>query len=213
MPCKLFFGCMFASKTWHLRGDLNKWHDLKYRVCYISTTKDTRSFISHSSCEVKYNYAPFKLGSLTDFDYNAYDVIGVDEGQFHADLPTVLPTWLLAGKRVVIAALKATSENKCFPIVANFISFVTEFVHLEAICQSCLVEGKETPATMTRCLVEKTTDELIGAHDEYVAVCLRHYYTPTLPSKLKRSMGAANWPSPPTAAHSNTSAADMGYFI
>lgn len=193
---------MFASKTWHLRGDLNRWFDLKRRVCYVNTYKDTRSdeqgFSTHSSCKAVYNYPQFKLNNLELLNYDDYDVIGVDEGQFHTDLPKILPIWLKAGKRVIISALKATSENACFPVIANILSYVNEFVHLKAICTACLADtGNDVDAIMTRCLVEKKGEELIGGDTEYVAVCFKHYFSPTLPSKLKRSLGASNWPSPP----------------
>lgn len=118
------------------------------------------------------------LLSITETTIATNDVIAIDEGQFFDDIETVL-SWLLEmNKTIYVSGLKTTDKGTPFGKLYLLDGFVTEEHRLKALCKVCQHEFRHLtyffPATMVKCLVEKTGDVLVGA-DNYISVCLRHW--------------------------------------
>lgn len=95
-----------------------------------------------------------------------YEVIGIDEGQFFADLVEFCEEMANAGKIVIVAALDGTFQRKPFGRVIELIPMAESVVKLTAVCMMC-----HGSASFTRRLGSETQVELIGGADKYISVC------------------------------------------
>ena len=74
-------------------------------------------------------------------NFDDYDVIGIDEGQFFPDLVNFCEKMANAGKAVIVAALDGTFQRKGFPTVMELIPLAEHVVKLNAVCMVCFGEG------------------------------------------------------------------------
>jgi len=80
----LILGPMFSSKTTTLLTKLERASIAKKRVVLLRPNTDNRGFLSHSNKDIQVQ--SFFIDNLLEFDIFKYDVIGIDEGQFHKHL-------------------------------------------------------------------------------------------------------------------------------
>jgi thymidine kinase len=97
---------------------------------------------------------------------DAYDVIGVDEGQFFAEIVEFCELMANKSKTVLVSALDGTFERKPFGNIINLIPLAERVIKLCAVCVYCACE-----AAFTKRIVESKEVELIGGAEMYKPVC------------------------------------------
>ena len=181
----IYLGPMFSGKTSRLLQILSLYADLGYKVAYINSSLDTRGEnISPHNSLYKENgkfsgITKIKAILLKEIYVEPYDIIGVDEAQFFADVVEVVSSWVNVVRKIVtVVALDGTSEMKPFGRVMELIPVADNVEKLKAKCMKCRKEGKFIDAGFTKCLEEiKSKDGiLIGGADKFMAVCRRHYF-------------------------------------
>lgn len=172
-------GPMFGGKTSGLLADVRKMKIAKYKVGLFKPCKDDRysanDVVNHdgesiSAINIK------SLKDIIDYGYiDKYDVIAIDEFQFlevpHYDYMYVFIHYIMEkGKTLIISGLDLDSELYPFKNVKDILPFTTHIFKHKAVCVDC---GND--ATTSYCTVEKDTQELIGAKDEYIPLCIHCY--------------------------------------
>ena len=99
--------------------------------------------------------------------WRAYDVIGIDEGQFFNDVTQFAEMAANAGKIVIISSLQGTFYRSTWKNVTELIPLCEEVVKLSAICQLC----KEKKASFTFRTASAENQKLIGGADMYMPLC------------------------------------------
>ena len=162
----LIIGPMFSGKTTELLRRLNRDRIAGKKCVLIRNRIDKRQILTHDNTD---NHLIEEIieQQLSGVDINAFDVIGVDEGQFFDDLP-VVNDWANLGKNVMIAGLDATSEQKPFGKILDIIPFCEEVVKLTAVCHKC---GSYLASFTYFKAGNKTGDVLVGSENEYEARC------------------------------------------
>jgi thymidine kinase len=102
----------------------------------------------------------------------AYDVVGIDEGQFFPDLLHFVELWANLGKIVIVAALDGTFQRKPFGNVLSLVPLAESVTKLNSVCMMCYAD-----APFTRRLTSETEVEVIGGADKYIAVCRACFHT------------------------------------
>ena len=118
--------------------------------------------------------------TLADVDNvaHAYDVIGIDEGQFFGDVVEYCEKWANEGKTVIVAALDGTFQRQAFNQVLGLVPLAEEVTKLSAVCTVCC----EKAAFTKRIGSADTTVEIIGGADMYVATCRACFDVASIPA-------------------------------
>ena len=164
---------MFSGKSTELIRRLKRYQIARYECLIVKYAHDTRydsaSIATHDKQTLK-AVQETQLEKLTS-KAAAYDVIGIDEGQFFPDVLAFSEAMANQGKIVVIAALDGTYQRKGFENVLNLVPLAEHVVKLTAICMSCFGEGSYTKRTS-----DDTAVEVIGGADKYMVVCRSCYH-------------------------------------
>jgi len=162
---------MFCGKTTEILRRLERAYIAKKKVVLLRPKTDSRPFLSHSPKDTEWLEERF-VGHLGEFDASDFDVIGIDEGQFHKGLTQFCFNNSLKGKDIEVAALHATSESEMFDPIIKLIPYCDEIEKLNAICTIC---GEE--ANYTHYLAGSKTDKVaVGGSDSYTALCQTCYF-------------------------------------
>ena len=102
-------------------------------------------------------------------EVRAAEVIGVDEGQFFADLVPVVDALAFAGKRVIVAALDGTVRQEPFPATLALVSRAERVAKLLAVCRVCGHDAAFTVRHAAAARADQTV--LVGGAESYMAVC------------------------------------------
>lgn len=172
-------GPMFGGKTSGLLADVRKMQIAKYKVGLFKPTKDDRysenKVVNHDG-ESLLAINITSLKDIIDEGYiDKYDVIAIDEFQFlelpHYDYIYVFINYIITNKKtLIISGLDLDSELYPFKNIKDILPFATHIFKHKAVCVDC---GNE--ATTSYCTVEKKGQELIGADDKYVPLCIHCY--------------------------------------
>jgi thymidine kinase len=166
----VILGNMFSGKTSELLRLLERYQIAKKRVILLRPKTDTRPFLSHSAKDTAWLEQQFV--DLDQFDATDYDVVGLDEGQFHNGLKDFCVKWSLAGKTILVSALHASSESEMFEEIVRLIPHCDQIIKLNAICMEC---GNE--ANYTKYLAGNKTEQVaVGGSESYTALCARCYF-------------------------------------
>ena len=86
----LIIGPMYAGKTTELLRRLNIYQEFGFKTLYVSSSLDSRSnlpFSTHNPLLKSIGKIDsIKVKNLFDVNFEQYNVIGIDEGQFFSDL-------------------------------------------------------------------------------------------------------------------------------
>ena len=176
-PCgkiKLLIGPMFSGKSTRLVETVRKYSFKNKKTILINFVGDTRysaesKIVTHD--QIKYDSLTCKLLSEKIETLEKYDVIGIDEGQFFADLVSICEKLCYLGKIVVVAALSGDFLMKPFPNVAELISKADKIKLMKAYCFYC-----HKVAGFSLRTVNSNETILIGASEAYRPVCKACYY-------------------------------------
>ena len=115
---------------------------------------------------IKYDSINCKLLRNSFETLKQYDVIGIDEGQFFADLVEVCEELALMGKIILIAALNGDFRMEPFPVIQRIIAKSDKIKLLKAYCFNCHKDAK-----FSLRIVQSNETVLIGAGEAYKPAC------------------------------------------
>jgi thymidine kinase len=183
---ELFCGPMFSGKTTLLTNTLTKMSDLELSVLYvnhISDVRDTESvhnyITSHNSQfkGVSSKVDVIRTDKLEKIDVAAYDVIGIDEGQFFSDIYEMVTKWVNEHhKYVMVGFLDGDWGRQPFMNVLGLYAHADTCTKLTSECKICLRTTRMlVPAPFTARLSNDKETIVIGGKDKYMAMCRFHY--------------------------------------
>ena len=108
------------------------------------------------------------LGELTD-KAEEFDVIGIDEGQFFADLVGWCESMVNKGKIVLVAALDGTFQRKPFCDILSLVPLAENVTKLRAVCMNSFQAAAFSKRISS---VDGGKVEKIGGADKYMAVAI-----------------------------------------
>lgn len=169
----LVVGPMFAGKSTAIYRYVSRALRAKKSVHAVIPKSDTRSageIKTHSGLGLSTLGVRPKAVSSSRALYETLppgtDLLVIDEAQFFdIDLPLYLVKILEAGTSIVAAGLDLTSEGYPFGPMGHLLCLADSVEKITAICPC----GAE--ATRTLCLVEKTSQVVVGGADKYRPAC------------------------------------------
>lgn len=171
----LVMGPMFSGKTTELLRRLERSYLGNKKVILLRPKLDTRSFLSHSATNTQ--WLEEKFVDLQEFDATKYDVVGIDEGQFHKGLKEFCKKYGLTERKIIVSALHATSEAEMFDEIVSVVPYCEEIMKLNAVCTKC---GSEM-GNYTYFLAGNKTEKIaVGGSDAYTSLCGVCYHIETL---------------------------------
>ena len=166
---ELIMGCMFAGKTTELLRRCNKHQITGKRVLRVKFAADKRygaDFKISTHSGIQKQAKPInELAALGD-EWQNFDVIGVDEGQFFADIVEFSEMAANAGKVVIISSLQGTFLRGAFPNILKLIPKCEKIKKLTAICKLC-----KQNASFTFRTASKDCQTMIGGENMYMPLC------------------------------------------
>ena len=170
---------MFSGKSTELARRIRR-HKVANRQClvvkYAGDTRyedepGARDTKGHVITHDRQSLAAVPCSKLADVSniVHAFDVVGVDEGQFFGDLAECCEAWARAGKTVIVAALDATFQREPFNDVLSLVPIAEQVTKLSAVCARC---GDDAAFTKRVNTASKRL-ELIGGAECYAASCRR----------------------------------------
>lgn len=172
-------GPMFGGKTSGLLSDVRKMTIAGYKVGLFKPLKDNRYSNNNVVNHDGESLTAINIKSLKDIITNKYidiyDVIAIDEFQFldmpHNNYIYVFINYLInTGKTLIVSGLDLDSELYPFNNIKDILPYATHIFKHKAVCVDC---GND--ATTSYCLIAKNSQELIGADESYIPLCIHCY--------------------------------------
>lgn len=175
MSIELITGPMFSGKTTELMRRLERAERAGKRVVAVKHSADVRYSVETLATHAggrrdaisAHALAELPLASLGDAQ-----VIGIDEGQFFADLAEHAALWAAAGKKVIVSALNGTYERKPWPVISLLMPLCDDISHLSAVCSKC---GADAPFSVRTVANANPDAPAVGGAEAYVASCRKCY--------------------------------------
>lgn len=166
---ELIIGPMFSGKSTRLIEQMRKYVYKAKKTIMVKYYADQRyseksEVVTHDL--IKYDSINCKLLRNSFETLKQYDVIGIDEGQFFADLVEVCEELALLGKIILIAALNGDFRMEPFPVIQRIISKADKIKLLKAYCFNCHKDAK-----FSLRIVQSNETVLIGAGEAYKPAC------------------------------------------
>ena len=141
---------MFSGKSTELIRRLQRFRIAQYECLIVKYANDTRytkeEAISTHDRQMVPAISSTRLNDLKNMRtrLDAYEVIGIDEGQFFPDVVEFSEEMADLGKTVIIAALDGTYQRKGFPNVLELVPLAEHVIKLTAVCMICFDDGSYT---------------------------------------------------------------------
>ena len=179
---------MFSGKTTELFRRIKRYTIARQNCLVIKYIRDSRYSDNHASTHDKEMFKATGASTLAEVEdlVKDFDVIGVDEGQFYADVVEMAEKFASMGKIVVVSALDGDFRRKPFGRVLELVPMAESVTKLTAVCTFC-----HNDAPFTRRITAETDIEVIGGSDKYVASCRACFYLPideSLSPKLEQHL-------------------------
>lgn len=172
----LILGCMWSGKTTELLRQIDRYIFAGKRVLLIKPSFDERysksDIVTHPDSQSNQTSLVARtVKTLSEIDILelkfAYDIIGVDEGNFFGDeLSECCDKWANIGKIVIIAALNSNFKRENFGYIIDLIPKAEHIVKLSAICFRC-----KKKAHFTHRKNDNNEEKVLGGKDIYEALC------------------------------------------
>ena len=177
MSLELIIGPMFAGKTSVLQSIHRRWKSLGFICVAYKPQMDTRyskeSITSHDQIHTSATTVTHLMECLKTEEYKSANLILIEEAQFFTDLfEFVMLSVEENKKQVVVAGLDGDKYRMPFGQILNLIPYTDRIQKLTAFCRLC---GDGTPALFSFCSSKKQDQILVGASENYQAVCRKHY--------------------------------------
>lgn len=173
-------GPMFSGKTTELLRRLTILKEAGLNVLYITSTLDTREFISHNKGIGKPDMAFCSTHTLMSTrSYSAvFNVIGIDEAQFFDDLPEFcIEMSEKYGSKVIVAGLNSDFRREKFGKICELLPICDNITKLYPFCASCAKNRVLTPALFSKRKIISEEKVVIGDCHSYLPVCRDCYKT------------------------------------
>ena len=177
----IIIGPMFAGKSCELIRRIRLLKVLKKEYIVIKPKIDNRyDNLYDSNMIISHNFDKehcIVLNQMKEiYNHNLYgiDTIFIDEGQFFKDLVEVVKKLVeVDNKNVVVTGLDGDSNRDKFGYILDLIPFCNTCTKINAACIMCL-DG--TPAPFSYRMKKSNQEQiLIGAGDNYMSLCRKHY--------------------------------------
>ena len=178
---KLILGPMFSGKSTKLIELIRKYKVINYKIMIIKNGIDNRysdeaEIVSHN----KDSEPCLSLTSLYDVygnndthvQYHESKVIFIEEGQFFNDLFDFVQKSLMDDKIVFVVGLNGDSNQRNFGDIHRLLPLCDDIELLKACCKICM---DETPALFSKRIIQTNEQVHVGAADEYIPVCRKHF--------------------------------------
>ena len=177
MSLHIYLGPMFAGKTSVLQSIHRRWKSLGFICVAYKPQMDTRyskeSITSHDQIHTSATTVTHLMECLKTEEYKSANLILIEEAQFFTDLfEFVMLSVEENKKQVVVAGLDGDKYRMPFGQILNLIPYADRIQKLTAFCRLC---GDGTPALFSFCSSKKQDQILVGASENYQAVCRKHY--------------------------------------
>ncbi len=170
---RLVLGPMFSGKTSEVLRRVRR-HRIAHRRTIIIThaaDKERSGSVRVTTHDGVQDSATIMcerlIDAAADTRVDDAEIIGIDEGQFFADLVEQCQRWTDEGKDVHIAALSGRHDGLPWPVVSAIIPRCDTINHLTAVCTHCGADGAAFSVLKT----SEKGERIIGGADKYYAAC------------------------------------------
>jgi len=170
---ELILGPMFAGKTTELLRRITRFELAKKTCIVLKYAKDQRysaeSVATHDLQMRKALSCSLLMPQLQEC--MKYDVIGIDEGQFFADIVEFSDYLANHGKTVIIAGLDGDYRRIPFGRILELVPKCESLTKISAVCTTT---GKD--ASYSQRIIDSSELELIGGAESYRAASRAAYF-------------------------------------
>lgn len=133
----LIVGPMKSGKSLELIDHISKLAHSNKRTAIVQPTRNTRD--PDIKSRVGTSMPGRKLGSLTEFDADKFDAIGIEEAfMLPLDDTNIIKRWLLDGKTVIVSTLDLSAMGNLTAFYSRLLRLGPEkVIHRQAICEVC----------------------------------------------------------------------------
>lgn len=176
---QLILGCMYSGKSSELLRRIRRYSVSNLKTCIIKYDKDKRYSNENMCTHDKQTYkalvcAEHLLNDELHQQIQDKDVIGIDEGQFFADIVEFSEMIANNGKIVIIAGLDGTFERKPFGSLLQLVPLSESVIKLNSVCMEC-----KKDAAFTYRISNESETIIIGGIDRYLPLCRECYFEKT----------------------------------
>lgn len=138
-----------------------------------------------STHDKRIHVVEFKVVDLDSLKGNieAYDVVGIDEGQFFEKIVEFSEYLANRGIKVIISALNGNFKRNVFGKIGKLISKVEDITLLKSVCMNCTSKS----ASFSYRISDEVKQNVIGGKDKYMAVC-RNCYNNIIHGKKSKTL-------------------------
>ena len=173
----VIIGSMFSGKSSELIRRCSTYESIKKQVVIINHQIDKRCKDDEVQTHSKTTHKAIKTNRLLDLEFEEIpDVIGIDEAQFFEDLYEFVVKMEKNDVKIIIAGLDGDFRRNTFGEILKCIPLADSVTKLHAMCSLCC-DGTKASFTRRRC--ESDSIIKVGAEEEYLAVCRKHYFSPS----------------------------------
>lgn len=184
MSLELLIGPMFAGKSSAIQSIIRRHQALGWPVFVITHSMDTRytsepMIVNHDKQMLPAVATDKLMPMLEHPGYQTSRLVVIEEAQFFPDLiPFINSVVDTDGKHAVVVGLDGDAERRPFGRVLDLIPLADRVTKLTAMCKRCR-DG--TPAIFTFAHTNKAESSAIagvpcvGADEQYVPLCRKHY--------------------------------------
>lgn len=170
-------GPMFAGKSSALIHLIRMYRLIDKKSCVIKPKIDSRYDAASVCSHAGEKEGCITLDQLADAfqlpDYQAADVVIIEEAQFFKDLFGCVQEMNFAqGKHVYVTGLNGDFNREVFGDVLRLIPWADSVKLLVSLCKACR-DG--TDAIFSKRTVASKEQVLVGVQDAYAPVCRKHY--------------------------------------
>ena len=166
---------MYGGKTSALISSGRRYIQAEKKVLFIKNAKDIRApdsaIMTHDEviCVAIACENLFSLEKETNL--LEYDVLLIDEGQFFPDLTSFCVKYADLGKKVYVAALCSTFEQKGWESINELIPKCDDIKFFKAVCKVCKCDNASKTKVNDISLIDPNKKENVGGKEKYSAVC------------------------------------------
>ena len=167
-------GSMFSGKTEELIRRLRRAEWAQLNVQLVKPALDSRHSPERVTSHDRRSFRSQTAGQAGDLVKMAAgcDVLGIDEAQFFDNnLVSVCNDLAEQGVRVIVAGLDMDFRGRPFGPVPHIMAVAEHVTKLHAICVECGGAAHFSHRTS-----DQNEQVLVGAKEQYEALCRKHYY-------------------------------------
>lgn len=177
---ELIIGPMFAGKSSAIIRLVNRYQSIGFPILLVSHSADTRysdvpAVVNHDQISIPCKHWSSLVDHLDDPDYNAAQIIIIEEAQFFPRLREfVVRAVDVDKKNVVVVGLDGDADRKAFGEILNLVPLADSIQKVSAFCADCK-DGTEALFSYCKKAEGKQGQVCVGGSDVYMPLCRHHY--------------------------------------